>query len=1707
MKAARQSLTPWAIPLVLLLCWGSVPARAQYSGGTGEPNDPYRIASVADLLEVSARPTDWDKDFVLVDHVDMDGHPLTDAVISRGEVADQQWSTGTLFTGTFDGNDLAIRNLVLDSGGQKRDCVALFGGIGTAGVVKNLRVENAYVAAADYVGALAGINQGRVENCIAGGFVSGDRTVGGLLGENQGSILDSLSTGEVNVNNNDVDSENVGGLVGRNAQEAAISKCRSTGEISGFDKTGEDFGGLVGWNQGAVLHCHSSGPVSGYSDTSTNFGGLIGHNEGTVIDCYSEGAVVNNENVGGLIGRNTGRVRDCYCTGSAAGNRYVGGLVGFNNGTATHCYSIGAVIGQANQGGLVGHNAYSTRVKDCFWDVNSSGLDTSAAGTGLPTTEMTDASTYQAAGWDFVGIREDGLHETWTMSQAQGYPVLSIFNGYEPAALAGSGTLRDPYRICDAEQLAAVFYGDPTAHYHLACDVNLAQIHWSAAILPEFGGCFDGNGLVVSGLTISSIDPAGLFGTIHSQATVRNVGVEDANVAGADYVGGLGGRNSGKIHGCYVTGKVKGTNLVGGLTGGNEGGEIANAYSTAEVEGRTQVGGLAGRSSEGHIRSCYAAGRVTGSTDAGGLIGSRASSSVVACFWDMQVSGWITGNAGLGKTTEQMQTADTFLNAGWDFVGERGNGLHEIWQMPLGVGYPVLGRFNGYRPPQLAGDGTADDPYRLSDANELGAVVHHEAGAAYVLAADIDLTGITWSTSAVIPEFSGACDGNDRTISGLNVDVPDANYVGLFGRLREGAEIWNLRLVDARVAGTSSHVGILAGSSRGSVIDCRANGTVEGVDYVGGLVGLNEGVVADCNMAIAISGTDCVGGLVGCNFGGALETCSVTGVVEGQNYVGCLVGSNTGTVAQCHSDCNEVVGEICVGGLIGNNTGDVAECFADCNDVVGNDRVGGIAGDNNHGHVVDCYHVGPVSGATKVGGVAGNNYRYGSIIRCYSTGAVNGSENVGGITGHNQERICWDVIQFPFKWTECETYRGVISSCFWDIDACENDSLKENPDRWAAASSDMRDKDTYTGAGWDFAHTWEMPRLGYPKLRWQSYREPRYNINSVAELVAWASDSSMWTKYCILTVDIDLAGIPLQPVGDGSANFNGVLDGKGHTISNLRVDCDSGGVGMFGIVGKHGVMKNLRLWAIDIRGNKETGGIAGINHGLIRNCRAEGVVSGRGEKTGGLVGTNDGRVFDSRSTATVSGSQYVGGLIGINVEPGHAHFCSSAGEVGGSGDYVGGLAGRNNYFVYSSRSTCNVAGNDYVGGLVGRNDHRVDNCYSRGDVEGTANIGGLVGKNNHIVKYCYATGRVKADSETGGLVGSRGSASTTLYSFWDIGTCGVTTSAGGEGRETWEMWKEETYLGEHWDFAGETKNGIRDLWWIHEDRDYPKLSWESGPAIAPDPPNGAVEVSPSVTLRWIAGAPRLGHDVYFGDNPEAVGNATTDTEAVYVGRQPAERMTYEPGDLELGATYYWRVDEVELDGETLYPGQVWAFTTADFIPVATVDDFEGYDATIWPKRLFLTWRASGGAFVGPDAEREIVHAGLQSMPMFYNNVDAPHSSEAQRTWQTSQDWTGEGADTLTLYFRGQETNDPDSLYVALEDSDGRRATVHHPDPVAAQMPAWHKWHISLADLEAAGVNLAALTKIGVGVGDPHGPQPGGTGKIYIDDLQLTSRFP
>jgi len=110
-------------------------------------------------------------------------------------------------------------------------------------------------------------------------------------------------------------------------------------------------------------------------------------------------------------------------------------------------------------------------------------------------------------------------------------------------------------------------------------------------------------------------------------------------------------------------------------------------------------------------------------------------------------------------------------------------------------------------------------------------------------------------------------------------------------------------------------------------------------------------------------------------------------------------------------------------------------------------------------------------------------------------------------------------------------------------------------------------------------------------------------------------------------------------------------------------------------------------------------------------------------------------------------------------------------------------------------------------------------------------------------------------------------------------------------------------------------------------------------ASSPEPGNDAIDVPREVAIGWLSGDFAATHDVYFGTAYDDVANATrTNPLGVLVSESQAGNSFDPEGVLELGQTYYWRVDEVNAAPDnTIYPGAVWSFTVEPVAyPIANI---------------------------------------------------------------------------------------------------------------------------------------------------------------------------
>jgi len=312
---------------------------------------------------------------------------------------------------------------------------------------------------------------------------------------------------------------------------------------------------------------------------------------------------------------------------------------------------------------------------------------------------------------------------------------------------------------------------------------------------------------------------------------------------------------------------------------------------------------------------------------------------------------------------------------------------------------------------------------------------------------------------------------------------------------------------------------------------------------------------------------------------------------------------------------------------------------------------------------------------------------------------------------------------------------------------------------------------------------------------------------------------------------------------------------------------------------------------------------------------------------------------------------------------------------------------------------------------------------------------------------------------------------------------------------------------------GTLKLGTTYYWRIDEFHGVETLKGEiwsfstPGAVGSPNPYNGAVNVKQTSILRWVAGDDASSHEIYFGTDKAAVRSATK-ASPEYKGTKNLTEVTYDPGVLEQETVCYWRIDEVNnLNPNSPWKGNVWSFTTADYF---VVDDWESYNSIDPPNpgsnTIFAYWMdgyqtTTNGALIGNDtppyADQAVVHGGRQSMPYVYDIT--MKFAEATLTLDSPRDWTS--ADILTIWFYGHFINDPAPIYVAIANTTGTPAIVTHNDPSATQIYAWTQWDIPLQEFADKGIDLTNVNSITIGIGNKATP-PGGTGKMYFDDIGL-----
>jgi hypothetical protein len=588
---------------------------------------------------------------------------------------------------------------------------------------------NGEVTASEQVGGLAGQNYSTIDDCTVSAKVSGAKQSGGLVGAQRGGMITNCyAAGSV------ASTDDVGGLIGGN--NGTIANCGTSSEVTGQTNVG-GFAGQNGFNAPAG----GPGRLSLYTVV---WGGRISN-------CYARGNVIGEENVGGLVGFNDsfGTITNCYATGGVSDAADAGGLIGQNrNGDVINSYWDIETSSQIISAGGIGITTTQLQTAYTFirWSsCGSEGIWTIDENNDYPRLywENQPGEAIAFAGFTGAGSKND----PYLIYTADEFNSIGLFpcewdksfklmadidlSGFTESEFNIIGyTDIDPWLYnSDKIPFSGVFDGNGhtiSNFTYITIDVNNVGLF---SLMSDPNAEIKNLEIVDSHISVPNGNHIGSLVGCLLGGSITNCHATNCTVSGDSDVGGLVGRNGYfyaraenpepiiRITNCHCTGSVTGTANIGGLVGINDFGAIVGCYSTSIVTGTIYVGGLAGYNGDTishcyavgnvtgestvgglvgfnfkQIINCYSASNVTGSEITGGLVGNQNdwSTNVAGSFWDIETSQKVTSAAGIGKTTAEMQTPATFLDAGWDFVEETANGTEDIWWILEGQDYPRL---------------------------------------------------------------------------------------------------------------------------------------------------------------------------------------------------------------------------------------------------------------------------------------------------------------------------------------------------------------------------------------------------------------------------------------------------------------------------------------------------------------------------------------------------------------------------------------------------------------------------------------------------------------------------------------------------------------------------------------------------------------------------------------------------------------------------------------------------------------------------------------------------------------------------------------------------------------------------------------------------------------------------------------------------------
>lgn len=1288
--------------------------------------------------------------------LDLDGHYVLGGKVDGRGVADfvAIGNSSTPFTGTFNGLGNSITHMTMSGSNEH----GLFGKLNNA-TISNINFDQVTVSGSGALGVLAGIaDNSKIRNVKASNVTVNAGSVtdyqGGLVGQADNSVfanIDVTGTSQLanasnyaagvvaeasnsqftNVHSAAVVSNGklmAGGLVAL-SDTSTYSNVSSKGSVTGEQVVGGIIGKAANAND-AISVAWSSAQVNGATS-----GGLVGELHGDIEDSYATGNIVGSSFAGGLVAlsKATASVAQVYASGSVNGDGVLGGLVADNAGTISQAYAAGSVdnlAGSASQiGGLVGTS--SGTVTDSFWHLTNTGQSTSAAGTGLTSSDAVTASNY--TGFDFTndwnttyGLILPTLKAHSSISQSGSdytiTPVTSLPSGGAIGDLLVSGNVT----INSASSGHVQVFGD---------------IDWSA-----------------NKLTLAAQNNVGIYGDFTATAAAElslQYGLGQLAEYSDSYIEVVGATVSLPDSTSNLTtqfgsdGSVKNYTVISSL--GNEG-----SATTSDLQGM-----------KGDVSLNYALGANIDAT----ATSTWTNPFVPVGTWDNRFSGDLLG---MGHTISNLSISDS-ARAGL-FAAIEGATVQDLNLTDISVSA-------GNEAGAVAGNAASQSTIR--NVRVINANITTNSNSQ---AFKGGIVGSADSSNLYNVHVSGNTTITDST----NNHAWAGGITGSLVRSNLYDSSSTVDFVDANV--NYNGAGGLVGSSKFSVIKRSwATGDVKGAQTLGGLVGRQiSSTIEDSWASGDVTGQWTLGGLVG--YGSKVYYSNafgdVTASIDGYNFVGGLVGQSTGFIK--HSNSSGLVtasDKNFVGGLVGENDSHITLSTENASSVVAGTETVGVGLGVGY-QLINASTTGLTStGTLTVNGASQNklfgiNYTDGVIRTVQDLKHVSYFPNQNYTLANNLDMTGVSIASLSFGSGNAPAAGQsvpVFDGQNYTISNLNNTGLFSNIqyatvkdltlDNWTInhggkygaladqvknatvanitlsnATLQPQDRYAYKGAMLGEVYDSSLSNLQVTGTSVYDFNEAMDRRN-LSGLVGYMSNSSLTSS----SSNLRIAGSHTNYVAGLVVGLNNSTISHSFATGDMDVG-GSAGVSVGGLVTEMaGANASIsHSWASgDVTGGRMVGGlVADMRAGAINDSYATGDVSvwGATSTAGGLIGqVSGGSITDSYATGVVDGKEQVGGLVGYFNNGSIANSETRVGSSVNGTNYVGGLIGqvgvnrKTNATLSGSTSVGAVTvgnNNSHVGGLIGLNYGAVTNSVSSGNVQvgnSAFAVGGLIGFNQGSV--------------------------------------------------------------------------------------------------------------------------------------------------------------------------------------------------------------------------------------------------------------------------------------------------------------------------------------------------------------------------------------